>query len=84
MPPVFSNSILINVVMRYPLRKKKTVTPSGPGELFIPACPRNTTETARARIPLSEGISVPTLDPPFEAAVLLGVTTFLIAVGIER
>jgi hypothetical protein len=84
MLPVFSNSILIRVVMRYPLRKKKTVTNSGAGALSIPACPRNTTVIASARIPLSEGISTPPLDPRVEGALLLGVVNVLTAVGIER
>jgi hypothetical protein len=84
MAPVFSNSILISVVMRYPLRKKKTVTNSGAGMLLIPACPRNTTVTASARIPLSDGISVPPFAPLFEAVLLLGLASVLSVVGIER
>jgi hypothetical protein len=81
---VFSNSILIKVVMRYPLRKKKTVTNRGPGMALIPACPKNTTVTASARIPLSEGMSMPPLDPRFDTALPFGVASVLIVVGSER
>jgi hypothetical protein len=54
--PVFSNSRRNNVVMRYPERKKKRVTPNAAGTiLFRPACPRNTRAKAMVLIPLSEG-----------------------------
>jgi hypothetical protein len=43
--------------MRYPLRKKKTVTPKPPGTTRSnPACARNTNMNETARSPSSDGI----------------------------
>ena len=42
--------------MRYPLKKKKIVTPSGAAEYGTPEWPMKTSITARARMPVSEAI----------------------------
>jgi hypothetical protein len=44
-------------VIRYPLRKKKIVTPSGAIEYGTPEWPMKTIITATARMPVREAIS---------------------------
>src|ERR1035438_7054597 len=53
----FDCSIRSSVVIRYPLRKKNTVTPKPPGMTFPnPTWLRNTSSTEMARMPSKEGI----------------------------
>src|SRR5580704_12802839 len=56
MTPVVASSVDRSVVIRYPLRTKKSVTASLPGTAKAVTCVNTTANEAKARNPDSEGI----------------------------
>src|SRR5580692_151853 len=82
MTPVVASSVDRRVVIRYPLRTKKSVTASLPGTSIAVTCVKTTANEANARNPDSEGICLGSeLNPKYRAQRLRLKSCQRIAIG---